>query len=209
MIAQRFTKSGGTGGFCVSRSKTRGRALLLVLTVELATLVSMSCGGSPSAGSPPNGNPPPTTYTIGGSVSGLTGSGLVLQDNGGNDLSVSANGNFIFSSALDNGAAYSVTILTQPSGQNCSVANGSGTATANVSNVQVACGPLYTIGGTVSGLTGSGLTLRNAVGSDFLNISSNGVFTFPTPVVSGEAYSVSVVTQPSSPIQICVVSNAT
>jgi hypothetical protein len=208
MIALRPTRGGSTARSCASRSKRRARIPLLVLTAELAALVSAACGGSPSTGGPPNGNPTPTTYTIGGSVSGLTASGLVLQDNGGNNLSVSANGTFTFTGALDSGGAYSVTILTQPSEQNCSVTNGSGTATANVSNVQVGCGPLYTIGGTVSGLTGSGLTLRNAVGSDFLTISSNGAFTFPTSVSSGEAYSVSVVTQPSSPTQICVVSNA-
>lgn len=105
----------------------------------MATLVSVACGGSPSAASPPNNNQSPTTYTVGGNVSGLTGSGLVLQDNGGNNLSVSTSGNFTFSSALDSGAAYAVTVLTQPSGQTCLVTNGSGTATTNVTTIQVVC----------------------------------------------------------------------
>ena len=39
------------------------------------------------------------TYSVGGTVSGLSGT-VVLQDNGGNDLSVSANGPFTFSTAL-------------------------------------------------------------------------------------------------------------
>jgi len=39
-------------------------------------------------------------YTIGGTVSGLLGTGLVLQDNGGNNLSVSANGSFTFTTAI-------------------------------------------------------------------------------------------------------------
>ncbi|RLA00547.1 MAG: hypothetical protein DRQ47_09335, partial [Gammaproteobacteria bacterium] len=45
--------------------------------------------------------PPPTTYTVGGSVSGLTGTGLVIQNNGGDDISLDANGDFTFATALE------------------------------------------------------------------------------------------------------------
>ena len=58
------------------------------------------------------------TYTVGGTVSGLSGT-VVLQDNGGDNLSVSANGSFTFATALAGGAAYSVTVKTNPSGQTC------------------------------------------------------------------------------------------
>ena len=79
------------------------------------------------------------TYAVGGSVSGLSGT-VVLQDNGGDDLSVSANGPFSFATKLAVGAAYAVTVKTNPSGQSCSVANGSGTiGSADVSNVAVTC----------------------------------------------------------------------
>ena len=109
-------------------------------------------------------NIPPTTYTIGGTVSGLTGTGLVLQNNGGNNLPISANGSFKFTAAVASGAAYKVAVLSQPTGQNCTVANGTGTANGNVTNIQVACSNLppttYTIGGTVSGLTGTGWSCR-------------------------------------------------
>src|SRR5580704_4560277 len=54
-------------------------------------------------------------YSVGGTLTGLVGSGLVLQDNSGNDLPVDSNGGFAFSGGLDNGAAYSVTVSTQPS----------------------------------------------------------------------------------------------
>jgi hypothetical protein len=101
--------------------------------------IVVGCGGSAGGGSTP---PPPTTYTIGGTVSGLTGTGLILQDNSGNNLAVSASGSFTFSSAVDSGAAYSVTVLTQPTGQSCTVTSGSGTASANVTNVQVSCSNL-------------------------------------------------------------------
>ena len=66
------------------------------------------------------------TYSVGGSVSGLSGT-VVLRDNGGDDLTVTANGSFAFATKLAGGAAYAVTVKTNPSGQSCSVANGSGT----------------------------------------------------------------------------------
>ena len=79
------------------------------------------------------------TYSVGGTVSGLSGT-VVLQDNGGDDLSVSANGTFTFATALAQNAAYNVTVKTNPSGQLCAVSNPSGTVgTANVTNVAVTC----------------------------------------------------------------------
>jgi hypothetical protein len=61
----------------------------------------------------------------------LAGTGLVLQDNGGDNLSVSASGNFTFT-AINDGSAYAVTVSMQPtnSAQTCGVTNGTGTATA-------------------------------------------------------------------------------
>src|SRR5271170_2139673 len=81
-------------------------------------------------------------YTVGGSVTGLKGSGLVLENNSGDDLTAVMNGAFVFSSGIDQGGAYSVTVKTQPSNptQTCVVHNGSGTiGTADISNVVVTC----------------------------------------------------------------------
>ena len=89
--------------------RTLGRLCVFVMLVMPLPIV-VGCGGSAGGGTTP---PPPTTYTIGGTVSGLTGTGLVLQDNGGNNLSVSASGSFTFSTAVASGAAYSVTVFTQ------------------------------------------------------------------------------------------------
>ena len=176
---------------------------LLLLAMPLPMVVG--CGGSAGGGSTP---PPPTTYTIGGTVSGLTGTGLVLQDNGGNNLSVSASGSFTFSTAVDSGAAYSVAVFTQPTDQSCTVTSGSGTASGNVTNVQVSCSNLppttYTIGGTVSGLTGTGLVLQDNSGNN-LAVSASGSFIFSTAVASGAAYSVTVLTQPTG--QSCTVTS--
>ena len=82
------------------------------------------------------------TYTIGGTVSGLIGSALVLKLNGGQDLLISSNGSFTFASAIDDLSAWTVTVAQQPVSptQRCTVSNGSGTLDgANVNNVQVQC----------------------------------------------------------------------
>ncbi len=75
--------------------------------------------------------------TIGGTVSGASFT-VVLQNNGGDDKST-GNGSFTFATALTNGAAYNVTVLSSNPVQQCTVANGGGTANGNVTNVQVVC----------------------------------------------------------------------
>jgi hypothetical protein len=79
------------------------------------------------------------SYSVGGTVSGLTGT-VLLQDNGGDDLSVAANGSFTFPTQLASGAAYAVTVKAQPSGQTCTVSGGTGTVgSVNVTSVAVTC----------------------------------------------------------------------
>jgi hypothetical protein len=177
----------------------------VAVSAAFLPLLFSGCGGSSSTIQPP----PPATYTIGGTISGLTGTGLVLQNNGGDNLAVSANGVFTFHAPVASGATYNVTIYARPSNQTCTVSNPSGTVIANVTNIQIACSaaPQYTIGGNVSGLSGSGLVLQDN-GSDNLAVSANGAFTFSTTVAYGSSYLVTVNSQPSSqPGQLCSVSN--
>ena len=71
-----------------------------------------------------------TNYTISATVSGLTGT-LVLQDNGSDNLTITANGTFPFATQIAGGGSYNVTVLTQPVGETCTLGNGSsGTANA-------------------------------------------------------------------------------
>ena len=180
---------------------------VLALSALIGILFVIGCASGGTQGS----NPPPVTYTIGGTVSGLTGTGLVLQNNGGNNLSVSANGSFTFTTAIASGNTFKVTVSSQPSNpaQTCVVASGSGTASANVTSVVVTCtttAVTYTIGGTVSGLTGTGLVLQDNGGNN-LPVSANGSFTFTTAIASGGAYNVTVFSQPSSPAQTCAVTS--
>ena len=82
------------------------------------------------------------THTIGGSVSGLAGSGLVLRLNGAENLPVSGDGPFVFGTQVDSQADYLVTIGQQPGApaQVCSVANGDGTVgDDDVTDVLVSC----------------------------------------------------------------------
>jgi hypothetical protein len=84
-------------------------------------------------------------------VTGLaSGATMVLRNNGGDDMAVSANGPFTFSTPMMSGGAYAVTVYHQPTSpaQTCSVANGMGMmGSGNVTNVAVTC--VYTVSGAV------------------------------------------------------------
>jgi len=97
-----------------------------------------ACGGGSSGGGSAGGS---TAFTLGGTVSGLTGTGLVLQNNGSDDKAIAANGPYTFDTALDDGASYAVTVATQPSGQTCTVTNAdTGTISGvDITDVTVAC----------------------------------------------------------------------
>jgi N-acetylneuraminic acid mutarotase len=109
------------------------RRVLSFSAIGLAVALT-GCGKSSSSSTPA-----PTTYSIGGTISGLTSGTVVLQDNGGDNLSLSNSGSFAFATALQPDASYDVTVATQPADGVCSVSNGSGTAAASVSNVTVVC----------------------------------------------------------------------
>lgn len=65
-------------------------------------------------------------YVVGGLVTGLAGTGLVLDLNGIESLPVAANGTFTFSTRLAQGAAVNITVHTLPSSpsQLCTIAGG-------------------------------------------------------------------------------------
>jgi hypothetical protein len=157
---------------------------------------------------PPPPPPKPTVFAVGGSVSGLPGSGLVLQLNGANDLAVSANGRFSFPKPLAKGSPYSVTVKSSPSSpikQTCTVGKGSGNiAGAPINNIVVTCVTnSYAVGGTVSGLSGKGLVLQ-LNGTNEQPIASNGKFIFPgVRLPDGSDYSVAIKTTPAR--QKCII----
>jgi Galactose oxidase, central domain/Kelch motif len=110
------------------------RHLFLLPVIGLATVVS----GCHKDATPYVPVPLPTTYSIGGSVAGLSGT-VVLQNNGTDNLPVSKDGAFAFDVTVQPNSAYDVTIATQPANQVCTVSNGTGTASASVTTVVVSC----------------------------------------------------------------------
>jgi hypothetical protein len=107
------------------------------LGLLLAVAASLSaCGGGDAAPAPA----PAPTFGVNGAVSGMNSGTLVLQVAGRADVSATANGNVTLATGLANGAAYAISVKTQPASHTCEVANGSGNiAGANVTNVQVTC----------------------------------------------------------------------
>lgn len=191
-----------------------------VLALSMAGCSGGGSGGS-SAANPQTGvpAPEPSTYSVGGTVTGLTSGGLILQNNAVADLTVQADGPYSFPASLSTGASYQVTVRTNPPSQTCVVGNASGNiANANVTNVAISCSalapggeggggtPRVTIGGTIAGLTLDGLVLR--LGTEDLAIAANSAsFVFATALVQNSSYDVSVAHQPQS--QTCLLSGGT
>ncbi len=115
-------------------------SIALAVSCLLAACGLVACGGGGSSSSSGSGSHS-STFTVGGSVSGLTASGLILENNGADALTVASGAtSFTFSTAVASGAAYAVTIQTQPTGETCTVVNASGMASADVTGVAVSCG---------------------------------------------------------------------
>ena len=157
------------------------RLLIIATTVLLA-----ACGGGGGGSTAPVAvTPTPTpvtctapqvltngacvtpTYTVGGTVTGLTpGTQVTLQNNGGDAVTVSADGTFVFATAVAAKAAFSASVGTQPAAGSCSVTGGTGAVGSSaVTDVVVSCvdpcSPVI-----------ANLTYPN---------SYSGVFTLPTP----------------------------
>jgi hypothetical protein len=146
-----------------------------------------------------DGGLPEGFVVIGGNVSGLTGSGLVLVLNGGEDnKQISSSGSFSFSTPISQGTMYMVTVGTNPTNPSemCTVSNGMGTANSDVTDISVTCMPAaYTVGGTVAGFTPGGNIVLTNNGVDMKTITAGGAFTFATPIASGQPYDVQIKSQ--------------
>lgn len=131
--SNRSSRNAASSGRSTLRAGGLARSLSLAILCA-ATQAAMAAGGQPV----PRGN----NFTVGGTVSGMVGSDLVLSLNGGNNLLVGGDGSFVFPQPLNPGNAYEVAVVQQPHDPNqvCTVGNGSGTiAGGNVTDVQVDC----------------------------------------------------------------------
>jgi hypothetical protein len=102
-----------------------------VVTTASATSLAVNCvtGAAPSS------------YTVGGTVAGLTGTLKLALNQGNEPLTVSSGATaFTFPQGIPTGTNYRVTVASQPTGQTCITTNG-GTImeSANVTNIAVTC----------------------------------------------------------------------
>ncbi|MET3106700.1 putative repeat protein (TIGR03803 family) [Oxalobacteraceae bacterium GrIS 2.11] len=191
---------------------------IIQLTLCLAaSLILSACGGGGSSGSATGTGGNTITYALGGSISGLNaGTQVTFQviiTNGSSSTSatpvINSNGTFSVPSIISANGSYVVKVLTQPTGETCTVSNGSGNnVTANVSTVQVVCSSvIFTVAGKVSGLLpGQEVVLLNNSDNP-TTVSSNSAFVFTTPVALNGGYSITV--QSASLATTCTVVNGT
>jgi hypothetical protein len=105
------------------------------ISLAIASLTFLVACGDNSNSEPMLAGP------ISGTVIGLSnGNELVVQNNDTNTTVVSVNGNFSFATPVSVQESYSVTVLTQPTSQNCTVLNGNGTGA--MVNISITCVPV-------------------------------------------------------------------
>ncbi len=148
-----------------------------------------------------------SSHTVSVNVTGLGAGSLVLQNNSTNDLTFNNDGTLVFSIPVVYSGEYLVTVFSQPTAPNqeCVVSNASGIIDGPNVTVNVVCTTIqYSVGGTLSGLINGTLTLQNNTGND-LQLTSDGIFEFTTPIDDLSNYAVTVKTNPNVPRQTCVV----
>lgn len=154
----------------------------------LGALLLAACGGSPQYAQ------------IGGTVTGLQPSGvLILQNKKSDDLVLIKNQPFLFATPANFGERYDVSVSRQPLGRTCVVSNGAGIvgpSTHLPTNMGVDCTQTASVYGLLVGLRreDSGLTLSlNGVP---MVLTSSGFFEFPWLLTPGSEYKVLIVQQP-------------
>jgi len=178
-------------------------ALLLMAASLLA------CGGDSTTES--NGDGP---YTVGGSITGINSGGtLSISNRIGNSVDHQKNRmifrtdtTYIFSRRVERGETFQVAVEGSPENQRCTVSNGTGLVSANVSNVDIHCvtPPRYSVGGSVTGLSSPLILKIN--GGETVTVASDSSYTFPSRLMSGTAYQVAVHNEPAN--QDCAITNA-
>jgi hypothetical protein len=179
-----------SGGFTFTTRLEQDQAYAVTVTTPP---VGQSCTVSGDTGTMPAGDVTDVavtcttfTYPLGGTVAGLSGT-LVLSNSGGPDLELSADGPFSFPAEVSHGQSYQVNVVSAPVAQRCQLERGSGTMTGEVLDVAVTCVDVFTVGGTLSGLVGGSLVVRNN-GGDPLTLTADGPFTFGGRLAQGESY---------------------
>lgn len=182
----------------------------LCLVGNLATLAVLGgCGGGGGGASQPPADASGTALSL--QVTGLTTSEpFTVKSSSGEELAVSGNGTYSFSKSIPMGGDFALVVATQPNGQTCSVANGTGSGsgvTAKSIQINLTCSATtYIVGGVVNGLApGAQVRLLNN-SSDSLTLTADGAFSFKNGLAHNASYSVVVSAQPVG--QLCSVGGA-
>jgi len=149
------------------------------------------------------------SYTLGGTISGLNGSGLMLTDGIDTISPKPGDTSFTMPTPIAFMSPYNVTFAAIPAGENCTLSGGSGTMPAsNVNPVAVSCtDQSFTVGGSITGLVTSGLILvNNGNGDTTAPNPGDTAFTMPQSVPFGSNYDIEIQQQPSG--QTCAVGGA-
>ena len=173
-------------------------ACVLAVLAFAATLTA--CGGITD-----------TFGSVSGTLSGLgAGQQVTLQNNGSDNVVLTSNGVFTFPTQQRSLGAFSVSVLSQPASQFCTVTRPTGVIPtdgfqANITTVACAANSL---GVNVTGLAaGQSVTLANSgTVNSTLNVSANGLATFSGVLTGTTAYAVTVTAQPAG--QVCSLTNA-
>lgn len=172
-----------------------------MLSVLACSAALVACGGITE-----------TFGSVSGTLSGLPpGLQTTLQNNGGDNVVMTANGTFTFPTQLPSLGAFSISVLSQPTNQFCTVTRPTGVIPTNglkADITTIACAP-NSLGATVTGLAaGKSVTLSNTIGTvvTTVTITANGLATFSGILAGATAYAVTVASQPTG--QVCTLTNA-
>ncbi|MCC2957994.1 hypothetical protein LK542_20440 [Massilia sp. IC2-477] len=146
---------------------------------------------------------------IAGTFYGVTKPGLVLQNNGGSDLTINPTNNgagqFVFPNLVETDSSYNVTVKSIPTNaKECVPSRNTGKAAFTIDTIQIVCTiRQHELKGTISGLVGNNLVLVN--GADKVPVAA-GATSFTMAKVNEDApYAVAILTQPDN--QTCTVAN--
>jgi hypothetical protein len=93
------------------------------------------------------------TFSISGNITGFTSGSLVLQNNGQNDLTITAPTDKYSFSGLSSGATYLISVKSHPTGMACTLTKSKGTISASITDAHINCtaataNALYSLGDT-------------------------------------------------------------
>jgi hypothetical protein len=175
------------------------------LAIAIGALTIAACGGAGDGTSGPSAT---EGHRVAVAISGLMGSGTVVQLNGANDQQPLPTNTALYFTNIAKGTQFTIAIKAQPTNpwQTCVIANGTGTmGSSDMAGATMTCTiNTYKVRGTVSGLTAGGLTLSIGTGAPLAVASGATTFEF-AGVASNTTFSVTIASQPTG--QTCALNN--